>query len=81
VAKVIVWGSLKPHTGGRATVEIEARNVQELLARLGETYPGLQTQLKRGVSVSIDGLIYREGWLEPLKPDSEVFLLPRMVGG
>lgn len=81
MAKVIVWGSLKPHTGGKTAVEIEARNVQELLARLGETYPGLQTQLKRGVSVSIDGLIYREGWLEPLTPDSEVFLLPRMVGG
>jgi molybdopterin converting factor small subunit len=81
VAKVILWGSLKPHTGGKSEVEIEARNVQELLARLGDTYPGLQSQIKRGVSVSIDGLIYREGWLEPLKPDSEVFLLPRMTGG
>lgn len=81
MAKVVLWGSLKPHTGGKAEVEIAARNVQELLARLGETYPGLQPQIKRGVSVSIDGLIYREGWLEPLQPDSEVFLLPRMQGG
>lgn len=81
MVKVVVWESLKPHTGGQGTVEIEARNVGELLARLGETYPGLQPQLKRGVSVSIDGLIYREGWLQPLKPDSEVFLLPRMAGG
>lgn len=81
MAKVVLWGSLKPHTGGKSEVEIEARNVQELLARLGETYPGLQSQIKRGVSVSIDGLIYREGWLQPLKPDSEVFLLPRMTGG
>jgi molybdopterin converting factor small subunit len=81
VAKVVLWGSLRPHTGGKAEVEIEARNVQELLARLGDTYPGLQSQIKRGVSVSIDGLIYREGWLQPLKPDSEVFLLPRMTGG
>jgi molybdopterin synthase sulfur carrier subunit len=81
VAKVVIWGSLKPHTGGQSEVIVEARNVQELLARLGETYPGLQPQIKRGVSVSIDGLIYREGWLQPLKPDSEVFLLPRMQGG
>ncbi len=81
MAKVVLWGSLKPHTGGKSEVEIEARNVQELLARLGDTYPGLQSQIKRGVSVSIDGLIYREGWLQPLKPDSEVFLLPRMTGG
>jgi molybdopterin synthase sulfur carrier subunit len=81
VAKVVIWGSLKPHTGGKSEVVVEARNVQELLARLGETYPGLQPQIKRGVSVSIDGLIYREGWLQPLAPDSEVFLLPRMQGG
>lgn len=81
MARVVLWGSLKPHTGGKLEVDIEARNVGELLARLGETYPGLQHQIKRGVSVSIDGLIYREGWLEPLKPDSEVFLLPRMTGG
>jgi molybdopterin synthase sulfur carrier subunit len=81
MATVIVWGSLKPHTGGKASIEIDAKNVQDLLARLGETYPGLQPQLKRGVSVSIDGIIFRDGWLQPLKPESEVFLLPRMVGG
>ena len=81
MAKVIVWGSLKPHTGGKANIEIDAKNVQDLLARLGETYPGLQPQLKRGVSVSIDGIIFRDGWLQPLKPETEVFLLPRMVGG
>jgi molybdopterin converting factor small subunit len=81
MAKVTVWSSLKQHTGGAAQLEIEADTVMDLLARLGETYPGLQPQLKRGVSVSIDGLIFREGWLQPLRPDSEVFLLPRMQGG
>ena len=60
---------------------IEAATVRELLTRLGETYPGLKPQLERGVSVAIDGVIYRDGWLERLKPDSEVFLLPRMTGG
>lgn len=55
--------------------------MKDLLARLGETYPGLQPQLKRGVSVSVDGIIFRDGWLTPLKPDSEVVLLPRMQGG
>ncbi len=81
MVKVVVWGSLKPHTGGEAELEIEAGNVRELLARLGETYPGLKPQLERGVSVSIDGVIFRDGWHEPLRQDSEVFLLPRMVGG
>ncbi len=55
--------------------------MKDLLPRLGETYPGLQPQLKRGVSVSVDGIIFRDGWLTPLKSDSEVILLPKMQGG
>jgi molybdopterin converting factor small subunit len=81
MVKVVVWGSLKPHTGGQAELEIEAGNVRELLARLGDIYPGLKPQLTRGVSVAIDGVIFRDGWQEPLRKDSEVFLLPRMTGG
>jgi molybdopterin converting factor small subunit len=81
MAKVIVWSSLKSHTGGEANLQVEAQTVKDLLARLGETYPGLKPQLQRGVSVSVDGIIFRDGWLQPLKPDSEVVLLPRMVGG
>ena len=78
---VVFGGSLKPHTGGKTELEIDAGNVRELLNRLGESYPGLKPQLARGVSVAIDGVIFRDGWHEPLRKDSEVFLLPRMVGG
>ncbi|MEZ5833712.1 MAG: MoaD/ThiS family protein [Dongiaceae bacterium] len=81
MVKVVVWGSLKPHTGGNAEVEIDAANVRELLNRLGDAYPGLKPQLARGVSVAIDGVIFRDGWHEPLRQESEVFLLPRMTGG
>jgi len=81
MANVLVWSSLRSHTGGQANLQIEARTVRELLDRLGDSYPGLKPQLQRGVSVAIDGVIYRDGWLENLKPDSEVVLLPRMVGG
>jgi len=81
MAKVVVWSSLKPHTGGESELQIAADNVKDLLARLGETYPGLQPQLKRGVSVSVDGIIFRDGLLTALKPDSEVILLPKMQGG
>ena len=81
MAKVVIWSSLKSHTCGESHLEIEVVNVKDLLARLGEAYPGLQPQLKRGVSVSVDGIIFRDGWLTPLKPDSEVILLPKMQGG
>ncbi|HVZ02362.1 MAG TPA: MoaD/ThiS family protein [Dongiaceae bacterium] len=81
MANVLIWSSLRSHTGGKANLQIEARTVRELLDRLAETYPGLKPQIQRGVSVSIDGVIFRDGWLETLKPESEVVLLPRMVGG
>ena len=42
---------------------------------------GLKPQLACDVSVAIDGVIFRDGWHEPLRKDSEVFLLPHMVGG
>ena len=81
MVKVVVWGSLKPHTGGRAEIQVDAVNVRDLMDKLGKEFPGLKPQLDRGVSFAIDGTIFRDGWLQPLKPDSEVFLLPRMTGG
>jgi molybdopterin converting factor small subunit len=52
-----------------------------LLASLGETYPGLRPQLQRGIAVAVDGIVYRDDWQRPIKPDSEVILLPRLQGG
>lgn len=81
MVEVVLWGSLKSATGGTTKVAVEAANIRELLSRLGETYPGLKPQLDRGVSVSIDGKIYRDAWFQPIPPGSEVFLLPRLAGG
>ncbi len=81
MVKVAIWGSLRDATGGEAEVEVEARNLRQLLDRLAADYPGLQPQIERGVSVSIDGLVYNDSWFTPIEPDSEVVLLPRIVGG
>jgi sulfur-carrier protein len=81
MVQVVLWGSLKSATGGATKVEVEAANIRELLSRLGEKHPGLKPQLDRGVSVSIDGKIYRDAWFQPIPPGSEVFILPRLAGG
>ena len=80
MATVRVWGSLRPVLGSDE-VEVDARNVRELLTRLGEDYPALRARLERGVSVSVDGTLYSNAWLVEIGPDSEVVLLPRIVGG
>ncbi|WP_436643168.1 MoaD/ThiS family protein [Microbaculum sp. FT89] len=81
MVKVVVWGSLQALAEGKAEVEVEAETLRELLQRLGELYPGLEPQLKRGISVAIDGRIYNDSWFKTVAPDSEVVLLPRLSGG
>lgn len=78
---VKLFGSIRAHADGRAVVEIEARNFKELLDRLVEQYPGMKPQIERGVSVAIDGLVYKQAWFAPIKPESEVVLMPYMQGG
>ena len=81
MVKVGIWGSLKTHTGGLDFIDVEAVDLRSLIAAVGEKYPAMQPVLERGASVSIDGRIYTEHWFEPIKPESEVYLLPRIVGG
>ena len=81
MVKVALWGTLRQHAEGQAEVEVEASTFKELLDALSARYPGLQPQIRRGVSVAIDGRVYREAWFTPIRPDSEVVLMPFMVGG
>lgn len=81
MVKVLLWGSLRQATGGLTEIELEARTFKELLDRAVEAYPGLAPQIRRGVSVAINGVIYREAWFQPIPPDAEVVLMPYMTGG
>ena len=81
MVKVKLWGTLRSATDGLDVVEVEASNFKELLDRLAADYPGLKPQIERGVSLAVDGRVYREAWFTEIRPDSEVVLMPYMVGG
>jgi len=81
MVKVALWGTLRHATEGQSEVEVDASTFKELLDELAARYPGLKPQIERGVSVAIDGRVYREAWFTPIRPDSQVVLMPRMVGG
>ncbi len=81
MVKVMLGGTLKSAAGGRSEFDLEAGHIKELLDGLGALCPELKPRLDQGVAVSIDGRIYRNAWFEPVPPDSEVFILPRMSGG
>lgn len=67
------WG-----TGSRRSSRDVGEHLFELLS---ERHPALARHLEEGVAVSIDGQIYQETLLEPIEPDSEVFLIPQIAGG
>jgi molybdopterin converting factor small subunit len=81
MVRVKLWGSLRALADGQEWVEVEARNFKELLDQLVIKHPGLEPQIKRGVSLALDGVIYREAWFTRIGPENEIILMPYMVGG
>ena len=79
--EVSLSGSLRDAVDGAASVSIEAASIRELLRKLVERYPRMQSRIDEGVAVSINGEIYRDNWGEPIPEGAEVFLLPRIQGG
>jgi molybdopterin synthase sulfur carrier subunit len=81
MAKVVLIGNLAQLTGGIAEFQLAVSSVKQLFDQLGALYPDLRRHLDDGVAVAIDGQIYQDSLLEPIAPDSEVFLLPQIAGG
>ena len=83
MARIILTDSLsKLFTDGNSDFDIVAPSVRSLIRELDNRYPGLGTQISDGtLSVAIDGDIYKDAFLEELKPDSEVAFLPKIGGG
>ena len=81
MTRVVLTGNLRQFTGGETELELDASDVRHLLRLLGERYPALKPHLEEGVAVAIDGEIHQDAWLEPIPPDSEVYLLPKIAGG
>jgi molybdopterin synthase sulfur carrier subunit len=67
-------------TGGIDHCLVDAPRVHELFRALTEQFPGLADVLE-GTAVAIDGEIYQDPGYQPLRPDSEVHLVPRIAGG
>ena len=81
MAKVILSGTLRALAGGVAEVNVDALDVRQLLRTLGERFPDLGPHLDGGYAVAIDGEIFQDAWFAPIRPDSEVHLVPAIRGG
>jgi molybdopterin synthase sulfur carrier subunit len=81
MARVVLIGNLAQLTGGVAEFTLSATSIKHLYQLLTELHPELGPHLEDGVAVAIDGQIYQETILQPIAPDSEVFVLPQIAGG
>jgi molybdopterin converting factor small subunit len=81
MARVVLIGNLAQITGGVAEFDLSATSVKHLFQLLVERHPALEPHLEDGIAVAIDGQIYQDSLLEPINPNSEVFLLPKIAGG
>ncbi len=81
MARVVLTSNLGKFTGGETELDLDASDVRQLIRLLGERYPKLRPHLEESLVVAIDGQIYQDAWFEPIAPDSEVHLLPRIAGG
>lgn len=83
MAKVILSGEVRTYTGPDVDpeIEVEATNVMQLFRELGKLYPNLKPVLEEGFAVSIDGEFHEGSLMQPIGPDSEVILIPKIAGG
>ncbi len=81
MARIILPSNLAQFAGGETELELAAGDVRQLFEALSERFPDLRSHLENDVAVAIDGEIYQDALLQPIRSDSEVFLFPKIEGG
>lgn len=81
LAKIIVSGSVTAYTQGETEFVLDVVNVRQLFKALAVRYPHIPDTFEADLAVAIDGEIYQDALLQPIRSDSEVHLFPRIEGG
>ena len=79
--EVRLFGGLRDAVDGAESVQVDGATIRELLQNLAREYPRMRERIGQGIAVSIDGVIYRDDWDQPIPEDAEVGLLLRIAGG
>ncbi len=78
---------LQDLTGGQGQISAHGQSVRELIEDLERKFPGMRDrlcqgdQLRRGIAVSVDGLVSSQGVRTLVRENSEVHFLPAISGG
>ncbi len=69
------------YTGGQTEIEVQADKVRRLILELDRRFPGIGRQVQEGMAVAVDGEILQDAYAALLRPDSRIFLIPRIAAG
>ena len=87
MAKIFIPTMLQSLTAGVKQVDLDARNVRQIIERLEELYPGMKDRLvedgeiRSNLAIAIDGDVAIMGMLEKVDENSEVHFVPAIGGG
>lgn len=87
MAKVFVPTMLQSNTGGVKEVEVNGRNVRQIIEGLEELFPGIADRLvedgdiRSNLAVAVDGEVARMGLLERVGENTEIHFVPAIGGG
>jgi len=87
MATVFIPAQLRELSGGLQSVELEARNVRDVVQQLDAMFPGFKNRIctdgniSPSLQVSIDSVITSRGMIAKIQPHSEVHFIPAIGGG
>lgn len=71
----------RPYCGDIRVLELDVATIGQLIKALDERFPGLGNQIDESMALAIDGEIFQDSLIDPISPDSEVHLIPKIAGG
>ena len=87
MATIFIPTMLQKMTDGAQKVDMDVRNVRQVIERLEEIYPGIRDRLLEdgdiapNIAVAIDGDVAIMGLLQRVGENSEVHFVPAIGGG
>ena len=84
---VFIPAQLRELSGGTQSVELEAKNVREIVYQLDVMFPGFKDRscidgnISPSLQVSIDSVMTSRGMIAKVQPHSEVHFIPAIGGG
>ena len=78
---VVASDDCRPFTGDVSAFDVAATTVRRMILELDALYPGLGDHIRRKMAVAIDGEIHQDADDAVMRPDSEVYLIPKIGGG